>query len=278
MIKNILIPQDGSENAGAALEYGLWLARKFKAGLIGLHVVDVVALEGPFLHDLSGSLGFEPFLNFSAKMREALETRGKTIISAFEAACAKEGLESESSVGYGVVAGEICDKARLADLVILGRRGLNARFEYGLLGSTTEAVLRRSPKPVMVVPERFAGPQRPLLAYDGSPTASRAMHSAAEWASAFDLPLTVVSVAAENEGEPAFLKDAENYLKPYGVRASFVALKGDAPIAIERYCKDNGHDIVFMGASHHSRIVAMVLGSTSEHVMRNVEVPFFLER
>ncbi|MBI5455056.1 MAG: universal stress protein [Deltaproteobacteria bacterium] len=278
MIKNILIPQDGSENGKAALEYGLWLAKKFKAGLIGLNVVDVVALEGPFLHDLSGSLGFEPFMNFSSRMREALETRGKTILGDFEAACAKEGLICESSIGYGVVASEICDKARLADLVIVGKRGLNARFEYGLLGSTTEAVLRRSPKPVMVVPETFVAPERPLLAYDGSPTASRAMHSAAEWASAFDLPLTVVSVAAETEEDLPLLKDAENYLKPYGVRASFVPLKGDAPVAIERYCKENGHDLIFMGASHHSRIVEMVLGSTTEHVMRNVEGPFFLER
>ena len=64
MFKNILIPQDGSNHSRTALAYGIWLARKFDAKVIGLYVVDVVVMEGPFLHDLSGSLGFEPFLNF----------------------------------------------------------------------------------------------------------------------------------------------------------------------------------------------------------------------
>jgi len=33
-----------------------------------------------------------------------------------------------------------------------------------------------------------------------------------------------------------------------------------------------------MGVTHHSRIAQMVLGSTTEHVMRRVGGPFFLER
>ncbi|MFQ5465844.1 MAG: hypothetical protein ACE5EI_07950 [Thermodesulfobacteriota bacterium] len=33
-----------------------------------------------------------------------------------------------------------------------------------------------------------------------------------------------------------------------------------------------------MGTSHHSRFVEMVLGSTTEHVVRSVRGPFFLER
>ena len=92
MIKTILVPQDGSTYGKAALDYSKWLSGRFGAGLVRLHVVDVVSLEGPFLHDLSGSLGFEPFLNFSAKMREALEERGKTILTAFDEACAAKGV------------------------------------------------------------------------------------------------------------------------------------------------------------------------------------------
>lgn len=277
MIKNILVAQDGSAYGKAALDYSMWLAKKFGAGLTGLHVVDIVSLEGPFLHDLSGSLGFEPFLNFSTRMREALEARGKTILSTFEEACRDNKAECETKISFGIVAGEICDRAKVADLVVLGRRGVNARFEYGLLGSTTEAVLRRSPKPVLVVPEKFTEPKSPLLAYDGSPNASKAMHSAAEWAKTLNLPLTVVTASATGE-EDDLLEEARQYLKPYGIETSFKSLKGDAPIVIEAYYKDKGHDLLFMGTSHHSRIVEMVLGSTTEHVMRTVAGPFFLER
>ncbi|MBZ0220951.1 MAG: universal stress protein [Candidatus Methylomirabilis sp.] len=277
MIKTILVPQDGSVYGKSALDYSMWLSSRFGAGLVGINVVDVVSLEGPFLHDISGSLGFEPFLNFSTRMREALEARGKTILSAFEDACKENGTACESQITFGVVANEIIDKAKVADLVVIGRRGVNARFEYGLLGSTTESVLRRSPKPVLIVPERFTEPKKPLLAYDGSPNASRAMHSAAEWAKTLDLSLTVLTVSSSEEEDP-ILNDARTYLKPYGIQASFVHRKGDPPIVIENYYKDNGHDLLFMGTSHHSRLVEMVLGSTTEHVMRTVPGPFFLER
>ena len=69
MIKNILVALDGSDYSNIAVKYGIWLAKNFGAKLSGLHAVDIVLLEGPFLHDLSGSVGFEPFLNFSSRMR-----------------------------------------------------------------------------------------------------------------------------------------------------------------------------------------------------------------
>ena len=56
------------EHADAALQYALWLAERLRATLIGLHVIDIVSIEGSFMHDISGSLGFEPYLDFSAKM------------------------------------------------------------------------------------------------------------------------------------------------------------------------------------------------------------------
>lgn len=278
MIKKILVTQDGSEHGKAALDYGIWLAKRFKASIIGVYIVDLVALEGPFLHDLSGSLGFEPYLNFSTKMREALESKGNSILNILEEAAKKEGVETEVHISMGIIANEICEKARLADLVIVGKRGINEKFEHGLLGSTTENVLRKSPKPVLIVPDSFSPIQNPLLAFDGSPNASKAMHSAAEWAKALGLPLTVVTVSNLKEEMDPLLKDAESYLKPYGINAKFVQLSEDAPTAIEKYYKENKHDLLFMGTSHHSRLIEMVLGSTTEHVMRSVKGPFFLER
>lgn len=277
MIKKILVAQDGSEYAKAALDYGLWLAKSFQASLIGVHVVDVVSIEGPFLHDISASIGFEPFLNFSAKMREALEAKGKTILGVFEDACAKAGVECESRMAFGIVPNEICEGSLLSDLIVMGRHGVNERYEHGLFGSITEGVIRKSPKPVLIVPKAFHTPKNPLLAYDGSPSASKAMHSAAEWAKTLGFALTVVTVSIP-ETDGRVLKDAQSYLKPYGIKARFVNLAGDTPLEVEKFYRDNGHDLLFMGATHRSRMAELVLGSTAEHVMRAVEGPFFLER
>ncbi|MBI5563012.1 MAG: universal stress protein [Deltaproteobacteria bacterium] len=276
MIKKILVPQDGSVHSKSALDYGLYLAKKFGAALTGMHVVDVVALEGPLLHDVGGSLGFEPFLNFSPKMRDALEERGRVILDGFTAECKAAGAQSGTRMGYGIIAAEICEAAKLADLVVMGSRGLNARFDYGLMGSTTEAVVRRSPEPVLVVPIVFKAPAHPLLAYDGSSHAAAAMHSAAEFCKALKLPLTVVTVSRDEHDSR--LKDAEDYLLGYAIKSTCVHVRDETPLGIERYYKGHGHDLLFIGATRHSVILGMVLGSTAEHVMRHVAGPFFMER
>ncbi len=51
--------------------------------LIGQHIIDTISLEGTFFHDISGSLGFEPYFDLSTKMREILDERGKMILEDF---------------------------------------------------------------------------------------------------------------------------------------------------------------------------------------------------
>jgi nucleotide-binding universal stress UspA family protein len=128
-----------------------------------------------------------------------------------------------------------------------------------------------------VVPREFKEPEKLMLAYDSTPHASKAMHSAAEWASALALPLTVVAVSVE-EGSDEYLNEAKDYLKPYKLETEFVQLTGDPPALIEELYRKNAFDLLFMGVTSHSRIVEMIFGSTTEHVMRALKGPFFLER
>src|SRR5947199_5466239 len=144
MIKTILVALDGSEHADAALRYALWLAERVHATVLGLHVIDVVSIEGSFLHDISGSLGFEPYLDFSAKMREALRERGRLLLETFSRRCAERKVACDTILAMGIVANEICDQARMADLVVIGHRGVNEPVSTGLLGPATEPVTRES--------------------------------------------------------------------------------------------------------------------------------------
>jgi nucleotide-binding universal stress UspA family protein len=279
MVKSILVALDGSQHADSALEHALWLARRLKARLIGLHVLDIVSIEGSFLHDVSGSLGFEPYLDFSSKMREALQERGTVLLDSFRARCEHAGIDCDTALPMGIVANEICDQARLADLVIVGHRGVNEQFSTGLLGSTTESVARKSPKPVLVTPIGFKEVARPLLAYDGSQRASAALHMAAELTASLGLPLTVLHVAKEAgaEAERA-LAEAQRYLQSYEVPVTVRSLTGPPHQRIIDVLRDGGYDLLFIGAYGHSRIIEMVLGSTTEFVLRNTTIPVFLAR
>src|SRR5436190_2688916 len=106
MIKTILVGLDGSDHSRTATRYALWLAQKLGARVLGLHVIDIVSIEGSFFHDISGSLGFEPYLDFSTKMREVLQERGAALLQEFSALASAAGGVSEPVLGMGGVPNE----------------------------------------------------------------------------------------------------------------------------------------------------------------------------
>ncbi len=278
MIKKLLVGIDTSEHSRNAQAYAFHIAHRLNASVIGLHVVDIVSIEGSFFHDISGSLGLEPYLDFSSRMREVLTARGRQVLDEFTAAAGRENVPVETVLDMGIVANQICERARSADLVMIGHRGVNERFSSGLLGSTAEAVARKCPRPLFISPMKFREIQRIVLAYDGSERASRAMRAAAEFASSLSIPIAIVTVARDPRIGERTLEEARKYFEPYTLQTEFKLLSGHANEEIVRFIKDYDADLLFIGAYGHSRIIEMVLGSTTEYVLRNTPCPVFLSR
>src|SRR5437667_9574486 len=278
MIKNILIPLDGSEHSKAALEYGIWMAEKFGGTLLGQHIIDPISLEGTFFHDISGSLGFEPYLDFSTKMREALEERGKVILEDFAQQCRQKGVRHETFLDLGIIPNEICERSKVSDLGVIGHRGVNEEFSTGLLGTTAETITRKCPRPVFVSTKEFKPVEKPLLAYDGSQRASSAMESAAEFCTVLHLPLTVLTIAKEEKLGENVLRQAKSYLSSYAIESRYELDRGHPEQKIIEHLTKFDYDLLFIGAYGHRRIIEMVLGSTTEYVLRNTPCPVFLNR
>jgi nucleotide-binding universal stress UspA family protein len=278
MIKKLLVGIDTSQHSRNAQAYAFHIAHRLNASLIGLHVVDIVSIEGSFFHDISGSLGLEPYLDFSTKMREVLTARGRTVLEDFAAAAGHEKLPVETVLDMGIVANQICERAKSVDLVMIGHRGVNERSSSGLLGSTAEAVARKCPRPLFISPMKFREVRRLVLAYDGSERASRAMRAAAEFASGLGTPIAVVTVARDQKPGERTLEEARKYFEPYSLPAEFKLLSGHANEEIIKFIREYEADLLFIGAYGHSRIIEMVLGSTTEYVLRNAPCPVFLSR
>lgn len=278
MIKNILVPLDGSEHSKAALDYAIWMAQKFNGTVFGQHVIDTASIEGTFFHDVSGSLGFEPYLDFSTKMREVLEERGKGILEEFSRRCREKGIRCNTFLDMGIIPNEICERAKIMDLVVLGHRGINEGFSTGLLGGTTESVTRKSPRPVFVSTKKFKVIEHPLLAYDGSQRASSAMESAAEFCTLLRLPLTVLYVPKDEKAGEKVLEQAKSYLSSYEIETKYELARGYPEQKIIEYLANLSYDLLFIGAYGHRRIIEMVLGSTTEYVLRKSPSPVFLTR
>ncbi len=278
MIKNILIPLDGSEHSKAALDYAIWLAQGFDGMLIGQHVIDTVSLDGTFFHDVSGSMGFEPYLDLSTKMREIFDERGKLVLENFREICAAKNVRARTFLDTGLIANEICERAKVADLVVIGHRGVNEGFTAGMLGSTAETIIRKCPRPIFVSTERFTSIANPLLAYDGSQRASSAMESAAEFCAVLKLPLTVLTIGREETAAQAISQQAKAYLGSYAIDVKYDIGRGYPEQKIIEYLVNLKYDLLFIGAHGHRRIIKMVLGSTTEYVLRNAPCPVFLNR
>lgn len=276
MMRHILVGLDGSDYAETALTYGLYLAKRFGATLHGLHVVDIVQVESPLLHDLAGATGAIPFFNLTNKMRENLELWGYQVLAQFRQRCEAEDVPYAEHLITGVVSTEIIRKANDADFIILGRGGIHTELSKALLGSVVETVVRRAAKPTMIVPQRYQQIGKPLVATDASSMAETALRTAAAFASTLQVPLAVVHCAPSRaEGEQT-LAQTKALMQAEGIAGDVDFCQGNPHADLLPYMAQHGHDALFIGAFGHHRVVEWILGSTTQYLLRTCPTPLIL--
>ena len=278
MIKRILIPTDGSPNSSIALEYGFSLATFFKAEIVGLNVVDIRSLEGPLLSDISGSLGFSPIQNYLPQFQQILDSRSDTILELFKTSCSEKGISAKTKKMTGIIANIIADEARKADLLIISQHGEHERWSSGLLGSTTESVVRKSPIPVLVTPGAYRRFNNILVAYDGSIESSHALKCALDFFGENSQTIKIVYIAQEEEKGRMLAAEIAEIVTPYNLTYESIWLQGEAAKEILSFAQRTAMDIIVMGAFGHSRLHDLLLGSTAAYIIRNSVIPILLHR
>nr|WP_245533706.1 universal stress protein [Calidithermus timidus] len=143
-MRQILLPTDGSQASQKALGQGLELAKALGASVGLLYVV-----EGVYHY-----LGPEAAMYAVAEDLEASfkEIGQEALDKALEAA-AGAGVQVQSKLALGKAVDQIAEEAKAYDLVVMGTHGRSGLNRL-LLGSVTEGVIRRSEKPVLVIPVR----------------------------------------------------------------------------------------------------------------------------
>ncbi|MFP4172229.1 MAG: universal stress protein [Candidatus Hydrogenedentota bacterium] len=276
MIKHILVPTDGSHAAWLGVRYAIALASQHKAKLHGLHVVDVKLLEGPFLRDISASLGTSPYANYRGNLSMILEERGKAILQSFREACETAGVDCDTIQTAGIVAHTIVEQSELADLIVMGRAGEHDDWLDGLLGSATEAVARKALRPVLITGVNHPGGDRFLVAYDGSSHARAALQTAANMCHEWEARLHVLSVGMDY-GE-RWLQEAQKYLEPHELDVEYTVREGDPREVIVRHARAIEADLLILGAYGHSKVRELLVGSTTAHALNHAPCPLLLVR
>jgi nucleotide-binding universal stress UspA family protein len=136
-IKRILVPLDGSSNSFRGLDVAIHMARQCHATITGLYVVGIVK---PRTNEPISSPE-KIFLEHAQKIMKKAKLKA-----------AQKGILFFDRVSYGDEEKRIVDVAEKKnfDLIVIGSRGMGAAKEI-FLGSTSNYVLHKSKKPVLIV-------------------------------------------------------------------------------------------------------------------------------
>ncbi|HMO52007.1 MAG TPA: universal stress protein [Kiritimatiellia bacterium] len=281
MIKSILVCTDGSPHGDYSIHYGIHLALRFQARLTGLHVLDSRMLEGPWMANVSGWLGAQPFTDPLNQFRAIMQEKGEAILAAFRAQCREAGIsDCDAVVKWGHPAQVILREEIGAEMVILGQDGEHDEITGEWTGSTVDRVVRHSIKPTLVVPRVFVPIDKIMIAYDGSPHASRALREAIELALALAVPLVIATVAEGGDHNRAMdhAETAMRLARAHECAAAHLIVEGRTAEVLVAKAEELGCGLLVAGAHGHSRVREWFLGGTAHKLLHITTVPLLLVR
>lgn len=145
MSSKILIATDGSKYSRMAVDYGIGMAKKQGSGIIALYIVNLKSLELYALghHDDIG--GYE-------SAAAALKSDGEKALEYAVSVGSKAGVDVAARLVRGYPVDEILKMAsdEGVSMIVVGNLGKTG-LEHLLLGSVSEAVVKKAPCPVLVV-------------------------------------------------------------------------------------------------------------------------------
>lgn len=277
MIKSVLLAIDGSNYTEAILKYGIDFAQKTDAHLRVLTVIDIRIFEWAVAIGVEGFAPIIPSTTYQEESQKILEDKAEKVLERAGKVLKKAGASYELEKVSGSPVEIICDRSRLADLVIMGSRGEFGSWRDKMLGATLEAATRLCIKPIMVTEKEHKSITNILVAYDGSNNSNKALPWAGYLARQLNAALTVLTVNSDEEEAKAAIKEASAYLASYKLRKLNTKISaGDTEIEIVETCKKVKADLIIMGSYGHSRIREAILGSTTVQVMRKSPVPVLM--
>ncbi len=276
MLKNLLVPLDGSPLAESALPFARALASRTGAALTLLRAAQYNSLLSDMATDQYRAI--ESAEDYLTTVSDDLRASGFTV---------------GGGVSFGGSAAEwIAEEAaaRSADMVVMAT---HARIGTGrwLHGSVAEEVVHKSSVPTMLVgaadaasiAPRFAATEPVLVVpLDGSALAETALPLALGLAKAISARLVLVGVlpAHSTDGQPVSgcLEGTAERIQGQGFTIEVVERAGDPATEIAAAAVDHGAAAVIMATHGRSGLARTILGSVAGGVVHENAVPVVLVR
>jgi nucleotide-binding universal stress UspA family protein len=269
MFRDLLVHVDSSEAGRRRLQFSIDLALRTGARLSGLHVMpppDVPPLYKPSQLE-------EAVANMSLK----LASNARAAQKAFEEGVAQRLADTRWFEADGDVADGICDRARYADLVILGQYEWQGP-EVAHPLPVAHSVVLRCGRPVFVVPAAV-GPisfARAAIAWDGSREAVRAVHDALPLLALSQSVKIVTIIAPEAVESSDDAKHLSAHLANHGIKIEPEAIQTrseEEPIALRQQLEKADYDLLVMGGYSHPKWLEFIFGGATQSILLSSKIP-----
>lgn len=284
LIKNILVPIDGTETSRTALDTAFILGRDLAGHIDVLSVTGDPRDAVPLLGEGMSAAIIEEMIQLAETESSERAARAEAL---FEDACNRYGMARQDAppdTGKGTAAlvqrigreDELAvEKGRLADLIVVSRPTDDTEAS---LTMTINAAIFETGRPVLVAPPKSPDiiGKKIAISWNGSAEASRAVAAA--------MPLItrsegVIILTAENDKTSSNVApELATYFAWHGVDAQTRTLPGGSQVGevLLEDCKVTGVDLLVMGAYTHSRMRQLILGGVTRHVLGNAELPVLM--
>jgi nucleotide-binding universal stress UspA family protein len=209
----MLVVVDGTPSNRAVVALAFDWAKRFRARLLGLGIVDSPAIE----HGEPVPVGAYSYKKHRDAVRlDQANHRVIRLLQDFRARSAAAGIDATTVEDVGEPADQILREAHRCDLVLLGR---TTRFDPDSddhSDRTLAHVIRGLPRPVVVVPPEPGPGDGVMVAYGGGREAASTLQTFVLLGLAAGQPIDVVVVHRESGEAAAIARRAGDFLTAHG--------------------------------------------------------------
>lgn len=250
LFRDLLVPIVGDKGGWEALEQAVEIGVRESGRLLGLHVT------GP----------------------ESAKADMERMARRFLERCEQAGVGGSFTSEPGKVAERIAARARWADLVVLKLEHPPVPKGAEKLSSGLRTLIRRCPRPLLMVPGTHRSVNSALLAYDEGPKAQEALFVGTYMAAAWGTRLTILTVEEEGLDAEKILERAQEYLRSNGATAEFLTAPGPVSRAVLANAHSSDADLILIGGYGATPVMEVVLGSAVDYVLRKSDLPILICR
>lgn len=269
MLRDLLVHVDGGQGGRRRVQFAVALAARTGARLTGIHVTpaaEVPPLYKPSLVD-----------QVAAEIGSKLATDARKAATIFDEEATQRLADAIWFETAGDVVKGISDKARYADLVIVGLYERQGSFETHPL-PVAHSIILQCGRPVLVLPAAVqpGALARVAVAWDGSREAVRAVHDALPLLRLSQSVQIVAVVGLSPEDGEADVESLSAHLANHRIKVRSQVLRiepANEHESLRQHIEQGGYDLLVMGGYSHPKWQEFIFGGITRSVLLSSSIP-----